>query len=953
MKKFLCSAALLAASFVGFGQVLYSDYANIPVLNKNLNDSINRFYSVTSHKLTSVQGLEIIDSAVWRFKGFTDPTTKLYTKSFNAKNELQVVFDRAKGKTDNYEDFNLIWANWGSPDLYPMPRTGLYPFPYKVSGTPSTPVIAAVPANEQDTLFGYSVNLYNKPVVRMKVSCTEPTNIRVDLIDKNRRVSNTLAPHHLIKTSDKDTILEFRWDYRPEDGMGEPDYRYEDPFTDDFNIGIAADGWASPWWGVDAGRSETTIPILAGRSGWPGSVLLDLKNIVGVAITLEDGTNSKDHSSTSSKYNYGYSMTAVKTLTIKEMIVGDATNPIQLTQESMFRPTTSISPLSKVYSISPKEISVGSTQTFTVVTTGKPFAYGVPTVLLSSNYGSVVSTTKKNDSIALVTVQISSYSNNGECTLSFDGTTLSTSFTITEKQVLAPNFKSITPASCAQGKTLDVQLSVANADFNNDRPYYIEFKQNSTTVFRSNQVTDLNEESIATTVYVPYSVPAGQYDVYFYYRQGGYIYREVYAMKAFTVTESAKPTITSVSYASALQGTSASVTIKGSNCNFLQNSGMNYYAYFKNENGYSFYSSFSKYTVLDNNTLTVSVSIPKDAPVGSYSMQIQEYSTNGSYSYPILENALNVSINPLLPRLLKAESAYAQQAEKLTVTLSGYNTNFDAQSSVTVLFKQASNAIQTHSTAISFYSITSTVVSATQLSVSVEIPRMANLGYYDIVATSNNESITLVRGFVVTENANRPHIVSISKTEAKQGEKIELTIIAKDINFKTKVTGIQVLIGEAFSYVSSSSITVVDENTIVASLSIPDNLPAKASQVFVVCSLRDITNYNYTSEYYIAPQTITINETQKQAEEVTVPTDNKELLSEMSVRPTITSGEFIIDLPIAAQVEVVDLMGTVVVASHSQAQGKYEYSIANYAAGLYKVIIRTESEIKTVSVVKQ
>lgn len=951
MKKILLSAASFAASLLCLGQVNPSDYSGIPVLDRDLNDSANQLYSVTSHRLQTVAGLEIIDSAVWRNRGYFNPQTGLYKANCNIFNQLEVTFDRAKGASDNYEDFNLIWAGWGQ-NSKPTPAVGLYPFPKKVSGSASAVVVTDVSPSMQDTLYGYAVDLYSNPKVLMKMSCTQPTNIRVDLIDKNHRVSNVLAPHHLIKTANRDTIIEFRWDYRPENYNGEPDYRYEDTRTDDFNIGIAADGWAGAWWGVDAGRNTLTSPILLGRNAWKGAILLDLKNIVGVAITMEDGPVTSRHKSGVYEYDYGYSMTAVKTLTIKEMIVGDYNNKIDLTLPSMLNPTANSN--SRILSVSPSTMVLGTTQTFTVTTTGKPFANGIPEVRI--NYGSsianIISSQKVNDSIIKITASLSSTAYKGNYDLKIGSMMIDKAFYAVEGLI---NYKSISPAIAQQGQILTVSLSVSNANVFANSYNAIEFKQQSNTIFRSSSINVIDNQTIQANVFVPYSVNPGTYDVALSYYQD--YEKTMYAMGAFTVTQlKAKPQITQITTAAALQGTTINVTLSGTNCSFAQVTSNVYRSVvFTNENGYTFSSNLLNCKSINNNNLSAQIIIPRDAPTGEYSAVVSEdiYVYNAySYVYPTINKAITVVLNTELPHLLKVENAYAQQNESLTVSLSGYNTNFAASTAPIIYFEQSLNSTRTHSSSTKFYAITSTVVSSTQLSVSVTVPRMANVGYYDVKAKYVDGSIlTLTRGFVINENPNRPHLVSNSISEVKQGEKVKINITAQDINFSANKTDINVIIGSGWSYVYADSIKVIDPNTVSAYIHIPDNMLPQ-SYPLIVTYVTNTSDYNY--EYYTSPQQITVQEVEKHAEEVTImPVANEEVSTELSVNPTITSGECTVSIPASAQVDIIDLTGNTIISNNYIAQGKYTCNIEAYPAGLYKVVIRTATDVKTVSIIKQ
>lgn len=314
MKKVLLFASALTMGVAAMAQMNTELYkvagSPLPIA---LNDTANKYYQVTSLDTKKVSALSIVDSAAISSKKLWWPEAQFKIKAVD--NAWVVDFDRVGGTTGaNYSDFNYVWTSWVNTKPIDKPTN---PFPYKKpTGTAAAPVFTK--ATTQDTMRGYLVDMSENPVVTMLVKSTKKTNIRVDLIDKNRRVANTLAPHRFLAAQDKFIVLEFRWDKKKADGTT-VDWKFEDADNDEFNVGCAVDGWAGDWWGIDFGRGTAGAPFLNGKNAWDGAIMLDLSSIAGIAIHVEDGTITKDHN-----------LDTAKTITIKDIVVGSAEKAVRL-----------------------------------------------------------------------------------------------------------------------------------------------------------------------------------------------------------------------------------------------------------------------------------------------------------------------------------------------------------------------------------------------------------------------------------------------------------------------------------------------------------------------------------------------------------------------------------------------------------------------------------------------
>ena len=110
------------------------------------------------------------------------------------------------------------------------------------------------PGDTQDTLRGKTVDMSNYLTVSFTVKANKNLTLRLDLLDKNGKVSNYVSP---IKT-----IL-------AGNGWSTVNYQWTKPSVLDYY---------SPTW------FDATVPDYA--VGWP----LDVSNIIGVLFTIDDGT---------------------------------------------------------------------------------------------------------------------------------------------------------------------------------------------------------------------------------------------------------------------------------------------------------------------------------------------------------------------------------------------------------------------------------------------------------------------------------------------------------------------------------------------------------------------------------------------------------------------------------------------------------------------------------------
>lgn len=311
MKKLFIVAGLLASAAVVTAKpdqnALESGLFSI-----NVNDTANKFWVTKQIVGPTFGAVNLISDDLTVFNQWKWGTAEgQYTPSIvnvDGVNALQVRFINKlpNGGLSNYSDFSLKWFSF----LHPAP---LNPFGYKIESNNyvATPTV--------DTMYSAVVDMEKNPVVRMIAKSDKKVNVRLDVIDANGRVANTLAPHHWLQGNNELDTLEFRWNYKSYTSDGSINYHYENPETDEFDVAAASDGWSDSFLDVRQGRNSDSL-FFHNRFGYPGAVLLDLAKIVGIAITFDDGSIGQDSQDVGTQ----------KTVIIKQITVGGNGSPVNI-----------------------------------------------------------------------------------------------------------------------------------------------------------------------------------------------------------------------------------------------------------------------------------------------------------------------------------------------------------------------------------------------------------------------------------------------------------------------------------------------------------------------------------------------------------------------------------------------------------------------------------------------
>jgi Secretion system C-terminal sorting domain/PKD domain len=262
--------------------------------------------------------------------------------------------------------------------------------------------------------------------------------------------------------------------------------------------------------------------------------------------------------------------------------------------------------------------------------------------------------------------------------------------------------------------------------------------------------------------------------------------------------------LTGVSPTIVNKGETLNVTIFGSNTHFTQGTSTSVSFYFKQASGSILVNSI---TAVNNTTINANITVDALAFTSDYYVVV----TDSIDGYLMADSSFHVNgITP--PKLVSASPAVAKNGETLDVTIVGASTHF-TQGSTTIgfSFKQASP------TAIN----TVTVINDTTIKANITIPAYTITGDYDIYySNSTDVNIVLNSGFHINGIA-APKLVSVSPAVAKNGETLDVTIVGASTHF---TQGSTTSVGFSFKQASGTavnSITILNDTTIKANITIP------------------------------------------------------------------------------------------------------------------------------------
>lgn len=269
---------------------------------------------------------------------------------------------------------------------------------------------------------------------------------------------------------------------------------------------------------------------------------------------------------------------------------------------------------------------------------------------------------------------------------------------------------------------------------------------------------------------------------------------------ALTTTE-----ITSVTPEKALVGQSMTISITGRDTHFTSDGGTTDVRFTHDNSPVDIPAS--SFLVINDTTISADFDIPLVDQLGSWNIQVTDpYDGELTLKQAFIINDPNLAT--ISPNTSPAE-------QSVTVTITGYNTNFlDAAASIDVNLSDGISTIP----ATAVLTITNTLLTA-----DFDIPIDAALGDWDINVTNDLDGpMVIPDAFIITERYF-PRILSATPPFARQGDTLTVTLTGYQTAFSqlTATSDVWLTQPSAAVEIHANSFTVLSDTQISADFTIP------------------------------------------------------------------------------------------------------------------------------------
>jgi hypothetical protein len=369
-----------------------------------------------------------------------------------------------------------------------------------------------------------------------------------------------------------------------------------------------------------------------------------------------------------------------------------------------------------------------------------------------------------------------------------------------------PILISIYPDVSYTGQTVSVTVTAQNTHFSQSSGTGNQlWLLKGTEKINGTNINPVSNNMLIGQFVIPGTASVGKYDVYVQNATDG----TLSLSEAFTlITQSGNPGIQGVIPSSGKQGSTINMTVMASQTHFT--SGPNTVSLSRGQ------TLISPINVVSTNdtTLAVSIQIPAAAPLGMYRINVRN-DKDGQLS---MNNAFEVITNTTQPLLMGVTPNKGFQGKKLSITISGSNTQFTQGSITDIQFRRAGSSL---------FAVTQSVPNDSTLQAELTIPGDASLGQYNLIlSTSNHGNLNKTRAFEVLENPNPVKLLSITPTQAKQGEKLSVSISGQNTSFdQGTATANQVWFEQGTTTFYADMSTAQSSTQLNADIQVPQDQP--------------------------------------------------------------------------------------------------------------------------------
>ena len=175
--------------------------------------------------------------------------------------------------------------------------------------------------------------------------------------------------------------------------------------------------------------------------------------------------------------------------------------------------------------------------------------------------------------------------------------------------------------------------------------------------------------------------------------------------------------------------------------------------------------------VVNDTFLYAYVTIPENAPIGFYDVEILPYAAQSITGQDMVE----VLISQWSPQISLVDPAFAYQGDTLSVSIHGKNTLFTSGAMINVQLVQRFTVISPSGIKI---------VNDSLIVADFIIPANARLGLYDVEVNGTiHGDMILAEGFEILVSPNAPQIEYVSPAKAAWGEVLSVLVKGKNTSF--------------------------------------------------------------------------------------------------------------------------------------------------------------------------
>jgi hypothetical protein len=373
----------------------------------------------------------------------------------------------------------------------------------------------------------------------------------------------------------------------------------------------------------------------------------------------------------------------------------------------------------------------------------------------------------------------------------------------------------IYPNNAHAGQTLHTRIVGNNTDFlQSDETYYAILVYKNNYYIYADNYNVISNTVVDLDFIIPENSPQGLYSlkiIDFWSWNEGYVLEDCFIVHSNIILPEVD---ISPDFGNA--GQTLDVSISGTNTHFLAGSSTSVDFSFDQGSGTTVINSLE---IISNTSILANISIPNNLYTGDY-----ELSVYNSIDGNMLDIFHIIGLQP--PTLQSVNPSSANAGQTLNVSFSGMGTHFTDASSTYIQFDfdQGSATIINSIDVVSNYSMLA----------NISVPQYVYSGYYDVSVYNQLDGVlTLEDGFYV-EGQPVPSLVSINPSSANTGQTLNVSITGTGVNFNESY-GLNL----DFNFYQNSATTVVNsldvvsENSLLANITIPENLYTGDYDVYV------------------------------------------------------------------------------------------------------------------------